>query len=316
MKKNIFISVICIAISISNVIADTSPFQALRFLGSARATALAGCLVAMPDDASSVFYNPASIYTVSDKNFSTTFFKHLLDINSGQVVYIHPELQSWAGDGAIAASVSYNSFGSFEYADEFGNRHGDFTANDISLGITYSNELDSNFYYGVTPKLLFVNLEKSTSFAFAIDAGMLYMIPDKRTNIGVSLLHVGPQLTTLDGIKESLPIDVRLGVNHRLRGLPLLFNFSFHHLADNTDKFFDKFLSFSIGGEFYFGKFVQVRLGYDNQVRRLTAPSSDKKLSGFSGGVGILTEVLNFDYGISQIGNSALLHRFSIGLDI
>ncbi|MFC2131379.1 PorV/PorQ family protein [Bacteroidota bacterium] len=246
MKKYLLTLIVLVAISQVKLIADTSPFQALRFLGSARATALAGCFVSIPEDPAAVFYNPATIYTVEEKNFSTTFFKHILDINSGQVVYTLPEVQDWAGDGKIAGSVSYNSFGSFDYADEFGNRNGTFGANDISLGATYANELDSNFYYGVTAKLLFINLEKANSFAFAFDAGFIYLIPDKRTNIGLSILHAGPQITTLDGESEPLPLDVRAGVSHRLRGLPLLINFSFHHLTDETENFFDKFLNFSI----------------------------------------------------------------------
>jgi hypothetical protein len=164
--------------------------------------------------------------------------------------------------------------------------------------------------------MLFINIEKANSFAFGVDAGLIYLIPEKRTNIGLSILHLGSQFTSLDGTKESLPLDVRAGVNHRLRGLPLLFNFSLHHLADKADNFFDRFLSFSLGGEFYFGDYVKVRLGYDNQIRRLTTPSNDKKFSGFSGGVGIQTEYFNFDYGVAQIGNSALLHRFTIGLEI
>ena len=314
MKKSLYI--ILIVVFAVQLYSNTSPFQSLRFLGSARATALAGSFEAITNDAASVFFNPAAIHTVEKKNFSTTFFKHLLDINSGQVVYILPEKQEWAEDGVIGASVGYNSFGSFNYADNNGNLNGTFGANDFSMAITYSNELDSNFYYGVSAKMLFVNLEKANSLAFAFDAGIIYLIPDKRTNIGISILHLGSQFTSLDGTRESLPLDVRAGVNHRLRGLPLLFNFSLHHLADETENFFDRFLSFSLGGEFYFGDYVKVRLGYDNQIRRLTAPSNDKKFSGFCGGVGIQTEILNIDYGIAQIGNSALLHRFSIGLEI
>lgn len=296
--------------------ADTSPFQSLRFIGSARATALAGCFVSMPEDPAAVFYNPATVATVNSKNFSTTFFKHVLDINSGQVAYILPDRQTWAADGKFAAEVGFNSFGSFDYADEFGNRNGTFGANDVSFAVTYANDLDTNFYYGITGKMLFLSLDKASSIAFALDAGLIYMIPEKRTNIGLSILHVGTQATTLENSKESLPLDIRLGVNHRLRGLPLLVNFSLHHLADETESFVDRFLNLSIGGEFYFGDYVRVRLGYDNNIRRLTAPTSDKRLSGFTGGIGIQTELFNLDYGIAQMGNSALLHRFTLGLEL
>lgn len=315
MKKSFLLLLATVTFFQVKLIADTSPFQALRYLGSARSTALAGCFVSIPDDPAAVFYNPASIYTTTNKNFSTTFFKHVLDINSGQVVYILPEKQAWAGDGKIATAISYTNFGSFDYADESG-RQGTFGANDVSLAAVYSNELDSNFYYGIAAKLLFINLDTKSSLAFAFDAGLLYSMPEKRTDIGLSILHAGAQFMSLNGTRESVPLDVRLGVSHRLRGLPLLANFSFHHLADKSDKFYNKFLSFSLGGEFSFGKYVKVRLGYDNQIRRLTTPSDNKKLSGFTGGVGIATETFSLDYGIAQMGTTALLHRFTVGFEL
>ncbi len=317
MKMKIFILAALILINTSFVIANSSPFQSMRFLGSARATALAGAFVSIENDPAAIFYNPATLFTVKNKNFSTTFFKHVLDINSGQLVYKFKDKQSWASDGIIAASIAFNSFGSFEYADEFGYRNGStFGANDITYALNYSNELDSNLYYGVSTKFLFLTLEKANTFAIALDAGLLYQIPDKNTNIGISILHVGSQITNLNGEKESLPLDIRLGINHRLRGLPLLLNFSFHHLADETEKFLDKFTNFSIGGEIYFGKYIQLRLGYDNQIRRLTSPSTDKRLSGFTAGLGLQTENFNLGYGIAQMGNSAILHRFTLDFEL
>ncbi len=310
--KKILIIAIAIGFFSGKANADTSPFQALRYIGSARATALAGCFVSMPNDPAALFYNPATAYTVSDKNFSTTFFKHVLDINSGQVSYIIKDKQNWAMDGVIGASIAYTSFGSFEYADEYGVREGSFSANDVSMSAVYSNQLDSNLYYGAAVKLLFLNLEEANTLAFAIDAGLLYKIPEKRTNIGVSVLHAGSQIKTLYDKNEPIPLDVRMGFNHKLRGMPLLVNFSFHHLADETDGFFDKFSNFSIGGEFYFGEHVRGRLGYNNQIRRYAASNENKRLSGFSAGTGIELDNFNLDYGIAQVGNAEILHRFSI----
>jgi hypothetical protein len=240
-----------------NVLADTSPYQFLRFQSSARAAGLAGCFVSMPEDASAVIYNPATIYTVDEKVFSATFLKHVLDINSGLVSYIDRLDDS----SVIAGAVSYTNYGSFNSADIYGNMGGTFGANDIAAGVTYSNELDENLYYGVTGKLIFINLEEENSIAFAIDAGLLYQLPDGRSNVGLSVLHAGTQISKIGNDSESLPLDIRAGINHRLRGLPLLVNFSFHHLADNTDGFFDRFTNFSLAGEVYIGEYIQLRLG-------------------------------------------------------
>jgi hypothetical protein len=311
--KIVVLSVVLILTLQANSLAVDTPFNFLRYVSSARAAGLSGAFMTMTDDPTAVFFNPATISTVDSRHASVTILKHVLDINSGNVNYVHP----LEGTGTLAANIGFTSYGSFEYADNMGNRdRGTFGANDLSFGVTYSDELDTNFYYGVTLKYIFVGIEQVSTSAVAVDAGLLYKLRDGRTNLGLSVLHAGTQLTTISNQSESLPLDLRIGVNHRLRGLPLLFNFSFHHLADETDAFFDKFKSFTVGGEFYFGEVLQVRLGYDNQIRSLTAPEADKGLTGISGGVGIVFDDFNFDYGFSRYGSNANLHRFSVSLNV
>jgi hypothetical protein len=301
-------------ISANAAIAIDSPFNFLRYVSGARASGLAGSFVAVTDDPAAMYYNPASVSTVTDKRISVTFLKHVLDINSGGISYIH-HLEG--SEGTLAASVGYTNYGSFDYADNVGNRSGSsFGASDLSFGVTYSSTLDTNFYYGLTLKYIYSGIEEVSTSAVAVDAGLIYRLSDKRTNFGMSILHAGSQLTTISNTSESLPLDVRIGFNHRLRGLPLLFNFSFHHLADKTDAFFDKLKSFNIGGELYFGKVIQVRLGYDNQIRSLTNAEVNKGFTGFSAGVGLVTEDFNFDYGYTGYGSSANLHRFSVSLNV
>lgn len=310
MKKN---RIIIILLLITNYITFSyySPYSFLRFNSSGRASALAGCFVSMPNDASAMFFNPATISTVNNKKFTATFLKHILDINSGNIAYIH----NFENFGTFSGAIVFTNYGSFDGADEYGNKTNAFSANDLAIQTQYSNKLDTNLYYGIGIKFIFSNIEKATSTAFALDVGLIYLMPDIRTNIGISILNAGAQLSKFDNTTEDLPLDVRIGINHRLRGLPLLVNLSFHSLADRTDGFFDKFLNFSIAGEFYLGEMVQLRLGYDNKIRRMTMPENERKLSGFSVGLGFKTDVLNFDYGLSQMGNSSLLHRFTIGLD-
>jgi hypothetical protein len=301
-------------ISASAAIAIDSPFNFLRYVSGARASGLAGSFVAMIDDPAAMYFNPASISTVTDKRLSVTFLKHVLDVNSGGISYIH-HLEG--SNGTLAGSIGYSNYGSFEYADKIGNRNGNtFSASDLSFGVTYSNTLDTNFYYGLTLKYIYSGIEEVSTSALAVDAGLIYKLADNRTNLGMAILHAGTQLSKISNSSESLPLDVRIGFNHRLRGLPLLFNFSFHHLADNTDAFFDKLKSFNIGGELYFGKVVQIRLGYDNQIRSLTNAEANKGLTGFSAGIGIITEDFNFDYGFTGYGSSANLHRFSVSLNV
>lgn len=313
MNRLKFAVILLLGVTIGETFAIDSPFSFLRYVSGARASGLAGSFVAMENDPTALHFNPATISTVNEKPLSVTFLKHVLDINSGNVSYTHHTEE----DGSISASVGYTSYGSFDYADRMGNRDGrTFGANDFMFGITYSNELDKDFYYGLTLKYIYTGIEEVSTSAAALDAGLLYMLPDGRTNLAMSILHIGGQLTKIGNHSEPLPLDFRVGFNHRLQGLPILFNLSLHHLADNADNFFDRFKRFNLGGEIYLGEYIQVRLGYDNEARSLTSAEVDKGLTGFSGGIGVQTELINFDYGFTRYGSAVNLHRFSISLGV
>lgn len=307
MRNNIWLVLFFLA---TTVLAKDTPFNFLRNTGSARSAALGGAFVSIPDDPSAVFFNPASVSTLKSRNFSFTFFKHVLDVNSGSVSY----LRKFDNVGNFAFAATYTNYGSFDRTNSDGQLIGTFGANDFALGVTYSNILDTNFYYGATAKIISSNIDKYSSLAVAIDFGLLYLIPEKNTSIGFSILHTGTQLKTFDGTRESLPLDVRIGISHRLRGLPLLLNFNFYNLSEETRKFFDRFLKFSIGGEFYFGENVNLRFGYDNNIRKYSGTSKDKEFIGFSAGIGLIFKEFNLDYGVSQIGASAIFHKFSLYL--
>lgn len=289
----------------------TSLYRFLHNDASARSAALAGAFVSMPEDISALFYNPASVSTLKESRISATFLKHVLDINSGFLAY-NSTLEGLGDNGKFAVGVNYINYGSFDRADRNGVVTGTFGGYDLAVSGVYSNILDSNLYYGIGLGFILNSLESSSSAAFAFDAGVLYRIPSARTNIGLSVLHAGSQLSSIGSEREQLPLDIRLGVNHRLRGLPLLFNVSFQRLADEQESFFRRFENFSIGGELYLSTALQVRLGYDNQRRAGLATESQKKLAGLSAGVGILIKEINIDYGISSLGNAGTMHRFSV----
>ena len=304
--RNKIIIVIILTLLSSTIAKSENTFNFLRLIGNARSSALAGSFVCVENDLNAVLFNPATLWTVEDRNFTFTFFKHALDINSGNTSYKLPV--DWL-DGKFAASASFTNYGSFDYATKDGIKGGTFSANDLDLAFYYANKIDTNFYYGAGVKFIYSGIEKYST-------GILYKLADNRTNIGVSLLHTGFQLSSYAGESEQLPIDLRIGFNHHLKGLPLLFNFNFHHLADEVNNFGDRFRNFSVGGEFYIGEYVDLRIGYDNQIRNVLTNNVSKGLSGFSGGIGIKTNYLDIGYGYSQYSSAVNLHRFSISLNL
>ena len=285
-------------------------FPLLRGALSARSAGLAGSTVAMKEDAATTPLNPAVLTTVPSRTVTATFIKHVLDINAGMAIYA----DKWDSVGAFAATITYMNYGSFERTDNLGARLGTLGAADLVIGVSFAREIDTLISYGVTLKYMHSTLDDLAASAIAVDAGVLFQIPQSRTNVALSILNVGTQLSTYDGVTDRLPIDVRLGVNHRLRGLPLMVNASLNHLADDVESFASRFLNFSVGGEFYVGKYVQLRVGYDNSTRNLSGVNVSTQLTGVSGGIGVNLSTIDVDYALSTLGSSALLHRMSVAV--
>lgn len=287
-------------------------FNFLRSTISARMAGLGGATVAITQDPANVVINPAVLTTVDSSAVSATFIKHVLDINAGYASY-STNVES-VGD--MAFTVGYLNYGTFQRTTGVGDRTGTFGANDVAVSVSVANELDSTLSYGVSAKVLHSTIPDMSSTAVALDAGLLYRVPAKRVTIGLSILNVGTQLSTYDGTRDRLPLDMRIGISHRLRGLPLLINASLNHLTDDVDNVLDRLANFSVGGELYLGKVVQARLSYDNRMRNTSGVNIASQLSGLSAGVGLRLPSLTFDYAYSALGAAAVMHRVSIAIPL
>jgi hypothetical protein len=289
---------------------ETTAFAFLRNDVGARAAALAGSVVAVTNDPALLFYNPASLGTLTSGGGSAGFFKHLLDINAGYAVY-GGEL---AGVGHVGAGVIYTNYGSFDRTDDLGNTMGTFTASDIAFCAGYSNSFEENLFYGGAVKFIYSSIAGYRATALAADAGILYRLPASRLTLGASLRNIGRETSTYAGIRETLPLDFAVGVSVVPRGLPLLLNVDFHRLNENPGGFIDRFRAFTVGGEFTLSRVFQARFGYNNQARKDLQTGTTSGLAGFSAGVGITISGTVVDYALSSLGPIGNLHRISVGM--
>ena len=287
---------------------SNSTYSFLRADVGARAAALAGSFVSITDDPTALFYNPAALATMDARRGSAGFFKHLLDINSGHLVYT----REFEGLGHFGAGVLYTNYGSFTETDENGNERGNFSAGDVALALGYGNTIRENLYWGGTLKFIYSSIAGYSSTAIAADAGILFLIPESRAALGLSVRNAGTQLSSYLSSSEPLPLDVTLGGSIVPKGLPLLLNLAFHRLNDDNGQFFDRFRSFTIGGEFTISRVLQLRIGFDNAVRKDLKVGTSAGLAGFSAGLGITTGDYRIDYAISLLGNIGSLHRISL----
>jgi hypothetical protein len=263
-------------------------------------------------DPSAMHYNPATLSSIDTSQVSFTFFKHLLDINSGFVQYA----TDWEDIGHVGVEVNYTNYGSFDRTSKIGQVSGEFGAGDVAISLGWASKLGEGFSAGLAGRMIFSTIESVGSSALALDGGLLYADTSKRLNIGLSILNLGSQLSSYGQEKEDLPIDLKLGVSHELRGLPLLIALNFNRLLDNPEdsKFFDRLLSFSVGGEFRLSKPLRLRLGWNNRVREDVPTGRSKGLSGLSAGVGVLVTDYRFDYALNSLSSLGLTHRVTVNV--
>jgi hypothetical protein len=288
---------------------SSTVFNFLRNDVSARAAGLAGSVISATDDPTLLFYNPASLPTLTSPQGGIGYFKHVLDINSGYVVYG----QEFQNIGYFGAGIQYTNYGSFDQTDDLGNVEGTFSASDLSFNVGYGTAIDDNLYAGGALEFITSSIAGYSSSGLAANVGVLYLIPENRIALGVSLRHAGAQLSTYSGVRESLPADLTIGGSIIPRGLPLLLNVNFHKLNETVGAFIDRFRSFTVGGEFTLSKSFLLRVGFDNARRKDLKTGTSSGLAGFSGGIGLLVSRYKIDYALSSLGGIGNLHRISVG---
>jgi hypothetical protein len=283
-------------------------YDFLRNDASARAAAMGGTFATIAGDPTGIFYNPATIQTGLATQATFTVFKHLLDINCGFAAF-GTEIE---GIGRVGAGVNFNNYGAFQRTDRMGRALGEFGSSDIALSIGWATELGEGFSAGLAGKAIFSSIDEYSSSALALDGGLLFLDTTRRINAALSLLNLGAQLDAFGELKEDLPLDLKIGVSHTLRGLPLQIGVNFHRLLDSTENFFSRFEAFSVGGEFTVSKPIRLRFGYDHATRRDIAFGESKGLAGMSAGFGVVVKDYRFDYAFNSLARLGSQHHISI----
>ncbi len=291
---------------------QNSTYDFLNVDTSPRASALGGAFVSNNDDPNVIFYNPSGLSLLHGTPISISYVKHLLDINLASISF-STDLKSI---GRIGAGIQYVNYGTFDEATTDGQKIGTFSANEAALTLGYSNNLDTNFYYGANLKLIYSDIASVSSSALAFDLGLHYAFPDDNFDIGFAILNVGTQLKSYYTTKENLPLDVVFGISKSLQHLPLKLSLDFHDLNQKRDNFISTFKSFAVGAEFTLSKALKLRFGYNNQERQDLSIASTPGIAGFNIGVGLRISTYYFDYAYSSFGLAGGMNRIGISTNI
>lgn len=286
---------------------------------SARISSLSGLNITTFDgDVNFGFQNPALLNQKMDKAVSASHAFMPSGISHGYAAF-GKHLNNT--NITMGGGILYRSYGVFELTDVNGDRLGSFKAQEYAgnWGIGYGT---GKLRYGANAKVLYSNLESYSSFGFGIDLGAAYIDTTHLFTAGLVFRNIGTQLKPFVADNyEELPFSIDIGVSKRLKHLPLRINFTLHDIqtfdiryddpnavqavnifgADSTaeEKNYtvDKIAQhLNVAGEFYFGKNVMARIGYDHMTRKEMSIETRRGLTGFSLGFGMHIKKFQLDY--------------------
>jgi hypothetical protein len=303
--------IVCYGISAQTLFASGG--SVYEFIGndaSARIAAIGGSAVALKYDPMVIFYNPAGIYNTTGQEISITYFRHVVDINTGFISYA----RQIGKFGWMGAGIVYADYGTMTEIDINENILGSYNSSELALVLSYANRLyGEHLSFGASLKLFYSALTpKYTSTGLAMDLGLQYYIPEQELTIGASLLNTGRQITTYGDTRESLPIDFKFGVSKVLEHLPLLLSVNFHHINEERNKTLEHLRGFTVGGEFTISDAVRLRLGYRNEMRRDLKIGTTIGLEGFAAGFGVHVRTYRFDYSFTSLGKIGAFHHITL----
>lgn len=269
-----------------------------------RATAMGSMGVAITNDLSSLYWNPAGLTRLQGTEVEFLHNSWMLDTGRETLLFGLPVTQT----GRLAAGISYLGLGTIEQTKMAGDGTIELTSNTLalwSLGaqVGWGMQLTPSLTAGGTVKFNMQELGVTQAMAVAADVGAQYRI-NKNVIFGLALKNLGPGVNGF-----SLPMEAVAGAAYQWHLS------SQHQLTLGLDGEIP-IMAVSqtllhTGVEYAFANIVAVRMGY--QLSNLNDLGG---LSGLSAGLGLTLGAWRLGYTFAPFGDLGSSHRLSLGLNL
>lgn len=289
----------------------------LKIPVGARAVGMGGAYTAAANDINSLFWNPAGLTGVRQKEMGVTHATLFAGTKFNFIGYaqpvkgkipLHPPLVKGEREGFVfGAGVLYLSQGSIEGRSADRTQTADFSASDLAIALGISRKISQRSNIGGSLKMIRQSIGSESANGWAADFGVLTQTP--RIQLGFSILNMGPPMK-LGQESYSLPLSAALGVTYRIRN-GLLFSFDF------KQGIIEKKSIFGFGAELPFLNIITLRSGYLSSVASLPKSKENgnsflDKFSGLNSGIGLKLFSSQIDYAFSPMGELGNSHRISL----
>ena len=165
--------------------------------------------VAVAQDPTAMYWNPAGLATAPDLEFHASHNEWISDVRYEYIGAV----QGMRGH-AIGAHVSLLHMGELEGRDASGQFTESFRAYDFSAGVSYGRRITRSLEVGITGKLLHEKIQDYSATGFASDLGFRYRTPMRGLTVGGTLTNLGPEMT-FEQDSFTLPTAGRIGAAYR-----------------------------------------------------------------------------------------------------
>lgn len=315
--------------SVSKRGTTAAPF--LSIAQGARALALGGAFVAIANDVSSMYWNPAGVAELKGFHFMVDHTNWFADIKYdylGATI----DLGSFGGLGVnmTLSNIAEMKVTTVEQQDGTGELFG---VTDLAFGITYALRLTDDFSIGFNPKVVYQKIWKMSATAFALDMGVKYRTPFEGFTLGMSISNFGTKMqmqgnnalvlydpapgnsgnngqipAELSTDEWELPLNFRVGIAYDLP----LGDIGKMTLAADAAHPSDNYESVNVGGEYVYDDVLYVRGG----MKSLFLADSEE---GFTVGIGIKQLLLgnvqfSVDYAYQDLSRLKNAQKFTFGI--
>lgn len=180
---------------------------------SARTAGLGSAGVAVVDDGSSLFLNPAGLDGAERRTLLASHSELALNDHLDALGYV----QSFPR-GAIGISALLLSRPSIDARDQNRNAAGSFTSNDEAFGLFYAATPTNGLRLGLGVKALHEQIASASASTFALDAGAQLRLGARGLTAGLALTNLGPGMKFV-AERDPLPTRVSAGLGYAIGGL-------------------------------------------------------------------------------------------------
>lgn len=307
---------------------------ALNFLNidvGSRAVSMGGAYVAIAEDASAMYWNPAGIARAKGPEVMFHRSYWIADIGVNYIGGVFPS----PGIGTFGVNATFVTMDKMERTTlSHPDGNGEFfDAGSYAFGISYARSLTDRFAVGFNVKYMNENIYHSTAQGIAFDVGTIFHTQLKGLEIGMSIRNYGPKVS-MSGRDMLTQVDIdplKSGNNNNINAnlktdefdLPLIFRVGISmdvlQGAGNSNLILavdalhpnDDVESINVGAEYVLYKMISLRGGYSSIF-------IDDTEQGLTFGVGIQPKfrniTLNIDYAYQDFGMLNNVPMFSLGM--